>query len=124
MITINHKLFNDVCIIVVGGHPSQEAPVVPLGGLDILGVGPGAGLEESYNRPVPPFKQRIAQTTQRRPAVRGRASPFNVPMMIVLCVSERSYMSTSRRCFPFFWTASASSFTKRPLCFQGRDKPK
>lgn len=42
MVIIHRKLLHDVCMIVVGRHPRrQEAPVVPLGGIDILVVGVG-----------------------------------------------------------------------------------
>lgn len=77
---------------------------------------------DSHNRltlSVHPFKQFIAQTTQRRPAARGGTSPSNVPTTggwLSFVFWGRSYTPTSMRCFPFFGTGGNSSFRDDRCC--------
>lgn len=76
----------------------------------------------SHNRlalSVHPFKQFIAQTTQRRPAARGGTSPSNVLTTggwLSFVFSGRSYTPTSMRCFPFFGAGGNSSFRDDRCC--------
>lgn len=85
------------------------------------GVGKVGG-GRSHNRltlSVHPFKQFIAQTTQRRPAARGGTSPSNVPTTggwLSFVFWGRSYTPTSMRCFPFFGTGGNSSFRDDHCC--------
>lgn len=110
-------------IVVVGHQPGQEAPVIPLGGINIGGGG-------SYNRlalSVHPFKQFIAQTTQRRPAVRGGTTPSNVPTTggwLSFCVSREKLHADLNALLPVFRDRWQFLIQRRPLlCFQERDRP-
>lgn len=84
----------------------------------------------SYNRlalSVHPFKQFIAQTTQRRPAVRGGTTPSNVPTTggwLSFCVSREKLHADLNALLPVFRDRWQFLIQRRPLlCFQERDRP-
>lgn len=102
-------------IVVVGHQPGQEAPVIPLGGINIG----GGGLTTDW---LSPFI--LSNNLLLRPHKEGL--PCEGEPLLPMCRLQeddclfvfpgRSCTPTSMRCFPFFGTGGNSSFRDDRCC--------